>query len=245
MWSPRAAPISIQLLRMSSCGESRSPLPNQLPRRHHCHRGKLRSSSSSPTATATLRLPTDWRSDLARSKATSAIFWRSYPPPIVRRQPSSHCAAESFRRHEPAARTQGPTLGFLRNLRAVEREVNLQHVNARLSQEPERPPMHVAVNESHDDGRRQVPRFSHTRCLIQSCLRANIWVNAAAARRHEIHWHRHCRIWVFLAQGSDGRSCPVDEPLRRGAKVRAAGRGRIVPFPRCRRTAAEILRLRP
>ncbi len=73
----------------------------------------------------------------------------------------------------------------------------------------------------------------------------DVGIDAAAARRHQVDRWWPFGIGILFLQLRNRRSRSVHQFLRRRSEIRSAGRRRIVTLTGSRRTALEVLRLRP
>ena len=110
--------------------------------------------------------------------------------------------------------------------RAIQRQVERQHVDARLAEEAEGAALDVLVDELAHAIFRHVARLRDARHLEQRGLRRDVRIEAAAGRGHQIDRDRRRR--VLLLQLVDVALDPLDQRLVGRAEIRAAGIGRVV-----------------
>ena len=105
---------------------------------------------------------------------------------------------------------------------AVEREVQQEHVDARLAEEAEVAALDRALDDAAHALGRDAARLGHARHLPQRGRGREVRVEAARRRGHELDRDAARRVRVLLVQSRDVGRDAVAQLLRRGAEVRAA-----------------------
>jgi hypothetical protein len=108
----------------------------------------------------------------------------------------------------------------------IEREVELEDVDARLTKDAELPSGGVGINETPDIRLRDAALTGHTRNLEVGCGRRDMRIDPGGRRRHKINGHRGVRI--LLACGLDVGRDGVDQLPVGGPELAACRISRVV-----------------
>src|SRR6185437_14389611 len=102
-------------------------------------------------------------------------------------------------------------------LQPIKREIELEHINPRLAQQPESASFDLSIHQATNALLRQAPRLGDPRHLEAGGFRRDIRVEAAARGGHQIGRDRRGR--VFLSEPIHVTLHAVAERLAGGAEV--------------------------
>ena len=115
--------------------------------------------------------------------------------------------------------------------RPIQCEIQLQHVDPRLPENSELSPGRVCLDELPDGGLADAARRRHPRRLRFRRRRADIGIEPAARRSHQVRRDGTGKRRVFRAESLHVRVHPIDELAVRRPQIRASRRQSIVASP--------------
>ena len=110
----------------------------------------------------------------------------------------------------------------------VERQVELEHVDARLAQQPEIRRFGVLRNQLIELIGGNATGFGHARRLRLRLRGADVGIQAARRPGQHIGWNGPCIVRVFLVEFVHRRLHAIDQLLIGGAVIKSTGSGGIV-----------------
>src|ERR1035438_4326153 len=126
----------------------------------------------------------------------------------------------------------------------IDRQIQFKHVDPRFAQETKLAAQRMGRNQFGDMGRRNVPRFRHSRRLGNGIRRTNLRIESTAGLCDSVRWNRACVVGVVFAKGCCVLLQAVGEGWVSGAEIgRAGGCWVVALITGCGGSRVEVLRL--
>src|SRR5262249_48235863 len=127
----------------------------------------------------------------------------------------------------------------------VEREIQLQNIDSRITEHSEIAPIYVLLDEFADFVFAQSPRFSDARHLELGITQADLWIESATRCGNRVRRQRFAVAQtVFRAIRRYSLFDRILQFLRSWTQVAATGTSRIISVTRSGRSRMKIFRIR-